>query len=438
LLLVDVNNIHVSSVNHGFDPLDYLRALPAHRVQQIHLAGHSDNGTHMVDTHDHPVAPAVWALYAQACQMWGSPLRGTVPAMIERDAHIPPLAELLDEMAIARRIAAQPSVFLASVAAEKNLTAQRAPEAEATAVTAATLATSASVTSDAGGLLALQRGLARFMLSEPPEDLSCPGHVPNAASTQTQNQKPTQKPNQPDPWPERQAVSPWVCDGVDWTRHDRLGIYHHAYRARLAEVLGESLAKTQLYMGSDAFEVQARAYAVAHPPLQRSLNRYGAGFPDFLGVVFPANPELHELAQLDWDLRTCFDGVDAPALDAATAQVDARMGWLSRSNPLHPSVGLRPITTNVVQLWKAMDDDADVPPAVALDAPAWVVVWRKGLQPHFQTVDAAQAQALRQLGEGFAIQDVAQTLAQDAALADPQRLAIWLSGWLHNGWLAAA
>ena len=101
LLLVDVNNIYVSSVNHGFDPLTYLHALPAHRVQQIHLAGHSDNGDHIIDTHDHPVAQPVWDLYAKACQRFGA-----VAAMIERDDHIPPLAELLDEMAIARRVAA--------------------------------------------------------------------------------------------------------------------------------------------------------------------------------------------------------------------------------------------------------------------------------------------------------------------------------------------
>jgi uncharacterized protein (UPF0276 family) len=102
LLLVDVNNIYVSSVNHGFDPLDYLRALPAHRVQQIHLAGHSDNGNHVVDTHDHPVAPAVWDVYAHACRLFGS-----VATMIERDAHIPPLPELIEELGLARSIAAK-------------------------------------------------------------------------------------------------------------------------------------------------------------------------------------------------------------------------------------------------------------------------------------------------------------------------------------------
>ena len=102
LLLLDVNNIYVSSVNHGFDARTYLRAMPAERVRQIHLAGHHDHGDYIVDTHDHPVCDAVWALYADACREFGE-----VAAMIERDANIPPLPELLAELDHARAIAAQ-------------------------------------------------------------------------------------------------------------------------------------------------------------------------------------------------------------------------------------------------------------------------------------------------------------------------------------------
>lgn len=102
LLLLDVNNVYVSSVNHGFDPREYLRHLPAERIQQIHLAGHSDHGDYIVDTHDHPVCDAVWDLYRDACIQFGE-----VAAMIERDDHIPPLAELIAELDQARGIAAE-------------------------------------------------------------------------------------------------------------------------------------------------------------------------------------------------------------------------------------------------------------------------------------------------------------------------------------------
>jgi uncharacterized protein len=96
-LLVDVNNIYVSSRNHGFDALNYLHALPAARVRQLHLAGHTDNVSHCIDTHDHPVCEDVWSLYHTAVDMFGP-----TPTMIERDDNIPPLTDLLQELDRAR------------------------------------------------------------------------------------------------------------------------------------------------------------------------------------------------------------------------------------------------------------------------------------------------------------------------------------------------
>jgi uncharacterized protein (UPF0276 family) len=105
LILLDVNNVYVSSVNHEFDPLAYLNALPAHRVQQIHLAGHENHGDYLIDTHDQPVPEPVWALYQHAVKRFG-----VVPTMIERDANIPPLQELEAELRIARRLATNQTV----------------------------------------------------------------------------------------------------------------------------------------------------------------------------------------------------------------------------------------------------------------------------------------------------------------------------------------
>lgn len=366
LLLVDVNNIHVSSVNHGFDPLEYLHALPAHRVQQIHLAGHSDNGDHIIDTHDHPVAAPVWELYAQACARFGA-----VAAMIERDDHIPPLVELLAEMDIARRIAAdhtaQPPGAVVPVAL---------PPSEG---------------ADAPCLATVQRQVADRVLAEP-----------LAAASR------------------------------DFVATGRLPIYHHAYRARLAEVLADTYAKTALYMGSDHFDSHARAYAVAHPPHIRSLNRYGEGLVDALRQQYPANPELHELAQLDWDLRTRFDGADQPVL--GRDQAHAATDWTTRPAVLHPSALLRTVTTNVVSLWNAIDADAEVPEAVALPAPLGLLVWRKGFQPHFRTLDAAEARWVGDLYAGASVHDACTALL-GSGLWDgyAAQLSAWLAQLLDDG-----
>jgi len=100
LILLDVNNIYVSAFNHGFDAEEYLAGIPIERVQQIHLAGHTNCGEYIIDTHDHPIIDPVWALYAKAVARFGP-----VSTMIERDDDIPPLADLVAELDQARRVA---------------------------------------------------------------------------------------------------------------------------------------------------------------------------------------------------------------------------------------------------------------------------------------------------------------------------------------------
>ncbi len=106
-LLLDINNIYVSSVNHGFDPLTYIGAIPKDRVGQIHLAGHSTHWTpdglkYLIDTHDHPICDEVWTLYSHAIQRLGK-----INTMVEWDANIPEYSVLEGEISKARQIEGQ-------------------------------------------------------------------------------------------------------------------------------------------------------------------------------------------------------------------------------------------------------------------------------------------------------------------------------------------
>lgn len=101
-LLLDVNNVYVSSRNQGFDPWQFILELPRERIRQIHLAGHSDYGQYLIDTHDAPIADPVWALYGRALSHLGP-----TATLIERDDHFPPLDELLAELEQARTLADQ-------------------------------------------------------------------------------------------------------------------------------------------------------------------------------------------------------------------------------------------------------------------------------------------------------------------------------------------
>jgi uncharacterized protein (UPF0276 family) len=375
LLLVDVNNVYVSSVNHGFDALTYLRALPAQRVQQIHLAGHSNNAGQLIDTHDHPVSAQVWALYDQACHLFG-----TVPTMVERDAEIPALPELLDELAHARGIAAS---------------AEKAP--------------------------------INPMSQPSPWPVGQGGDAPQLQSVQkTWTDYVLQEADAPSP-----AALNLLADNPASRR--RLGIYHHAYRARLCEVLADTYAKTHLFMGSDTFDTHAAQFAQTHPPTARSLNRYGAQWPEFLAERYPQNVELQELAQLDWDLRACFDSANHAALSVHAAQQDAQHGWLNQPQVLHPSCVLRRLHTNATQLWKAIDADQEVPPAVALVPPRLLMVWRKALRPHFQLIPTAAEALIQALAQGHSFNAACSALEASNQSPAPQDLSVWLRGWLEDG-----
>lgn len=98
-LLLDINNIYVSAINHGFSPESYINAIPRNRVIQFHLAGHTNKGHYLIDTHDHPVTDPVWDLYRLATRRFGK-----ISTMIEWDARIPSLDRLICELDRAREL----------------------------------------------------------------------------------------------------------------------------------------------------------------------------------------------------------------------------------------------------------------------------------------------------------------------------------------------
>jgi uncharacterized protein (UPF0276 family) len=123
-ILLDVNNVFVSSQNLGFDPVAYLDGIPPARVGQIHLAGHADRGTHLLDTHDRRVADPVWDLYRHAIRRLGP-----VPTLVEWDESIPPIGEVLAESARALALESQVIHGPAGAQAEVREGHQAAPSA---------------------------------------------------------------------------------------------------------------------------------------------------------------------------------------------------------------------------------------------------------------------------------------------------------------------
>ncbi len=370
-LLLDVNNVFVSSINHGFSAEAYLEGLPAARVRQIHLAGHSRSGDHIIDTHDQAVSAEVWALYASACRRFPQ-----VATMIERDDNIPPLAALIEELDHARQIAAD----------ERNrATTQLASGSGKPGIQPDTACT----------LRATQEHLAQFIVEETPaalpDEIEASGPLPGARGMQ---------------------------------------IYRHAYRARLTEVLADSYPKCQSYLGGELFSTLAHAYIDIHPPQERNLGHYGAHFATLLLSSYPENDELSDLAQLEWELRAVFDSADVPAWTLADIERTGPDACLGQCPILHPTLRMLSMRTNAMSIWRAIDADEEVPEVIRYEQARVLAVWRKGVRPHFKSIDPAEAEFMRELMcESATIDAVAQAWGASPKLPDPAMLGGWLAQW---------
>ncbi len=232
--------------------------------------------------------------------------------------------------------------------------------------------------------------------------------------------------------------APAIVDAVNSQRGvgaiDRLGIYHRAYRLRMREALCEAFDKTWTYAGDDLFDGLAESYLTAHPSGYRNLRWFGDTFASHAAQALPDYPFVAELADLEWTLGLAFDAPDTAALGMDDLRATPAEQWGELTFGLHPAVGFLTMAWNTVTLWQALHDDAEPPgPEQLVTARSWLV-WRAGDQPHFRSLDALEAQALRRLGEGASFAQVCLEAASDDS--DPTlRMAGYLQNWLAQGLL---
>ncbi len=212
----------------------------------------------------------------------------------------------------------------------------------------------------------------------------------------------------------------------------RLGIYHNAYRVRLVDNLRDTFEKTWAYLGDDTFEQCARAFIEIHPPVHRSLRDYGAALPGWLERQFPRDADVAELAQMDWLLRQAFDGEDAEALPLEILAELGAEDWETIGLEFVPTLSMTPLRWNTPAIWHALDKGLPPPESQALLDQAWLLVWRRGWQPHFRSLDAVEHLALGRLVDGMRFADLCQALA-DAPEAAPDQAAHYLRTWMTDG-----
>lgn len=190
----------------------------------------------------------------------------------------------------------------------------------------------------------------------------------------------------------------------------RLEIYRHAYRARLADALRDSFGHTAAWLG-EPFDALAAAYIEAHPSDQASLRGYGRQFPAWLAAAGAA--ETSELAALDHALRGAFDCADSPAMTLADLAAVEPHRWGSAVLVLSRSYDRLRFAHNTLALWQAIDEGLAPPAAATLERAMDVVVWRRGLQPHFRSLGAFEAAALGQVHAGREFGATCEQLALD-------------------------
>ncbi len=378
-ILLDVNNLYVNQCNHGEDALaalDALAGLAPGTIGELHLGGHLVTDLAVIDHHGDRVAPPVWALYRAALQRFGG-----VPALVEWDTDVPPLAVLLEEAAEARRIAAEAAAGVAVPAVIPASAAPVRPFADA----------------EAGADIELGNGQQAFGAA-----LADPALLPGVAAQL-----------KGDP--------------------ARLGIYRGNLASAWRRALASSYPVLRQVLGDMDFDALARAYGRVHPARDPDLNRFGAGMASFLGGAVDGQPWLPELARLEWLLHEAWyapDAIDGKPLEVL-ASLDPQQFEASRAI-LHPSLRLFASNWAVAPFWLAQQAEGPAVPD-AMERPGYALVLRTRWRATLRELDAAEHAALARLaaGEPFGMAfDAAFDVDEDAPIA------AWLDGWLKDGVVA--
>ncbi|BBD98855.1 DUF2063 domain-containing protein [Sphingobium amiense] len=230
----------------------------------------------------------------------------------------------------------------------------------------------------------------------------------------------------------------WLMDGsLDAARRigraaaPGLSVYQNNYRAQLMACLAETYEQTQAWLGDEAFLAAAATHIDANPPSAWTLDAYPAGFADTLDSIYPDDPEVAELAALEWGLSRAFTAADATAM---TPEALASVDWDSAALHFTPSLAVLPATCNAAAIWAALSKSEMPPKAVALPEPAALLVWRQDFTPCFRTIDGVEEGAISLCASGADFGAMCGSLVETLGEADGiARAAALLGQWIGDG-----
>lgn len=214
-----------------------------------------------------------------------------------------------------------------------------------------------------------------------------------------------------------------------------LRIHQNNFRAQLAACLEDGFARTRDWIGGEAFHQAVIAHVARVPPSSWTLDAYPRDFPATLALLYPADPEVGELAWIDLALGEAFVAPDATALAAAdVADVDWDRGVLR----LTPTLDLARLTTNAPAIWSALAEAREPPAVAVLPEAGAILAWREGEAPRFRAIDQIEQQALVQVRAGMPFAALCAALVEAfGEEAGVHRSGAMLGQWLADGLILA-
>ena len=379
-LLLDVNNVYVSCYNHRLDPKAYLDMLPLERVIQIHLSGHTDHGTHIIDTHDDHVTDVVWTMYQYVIHKAGRFMN----TMVEWDDKIPSFDVLDAELAKAKAAAFSASEH----AALPNL------ESAQTRYVANSITPLAEAQSRMQDAILLGAGV-----DSKPDD--------------------------------------WIRAKAEFAAMDQLAVYVHAYRFRLYDATAQDYPVLKHYLGEAVFDQVLRDFVNIAQSAHFNIARYSANLPDFLTRHPCYDPFAHALAVLE---NTIAQINDAPETQALTPDYLETMPLETlMETVLYPRAALKLLAFEypVNRYYRAAkENQANEKPSAEK---SFLAVFRHEDTVWRMDVANAEYHLLVKLFSAMAIGDALEQVQDEMTMDDETvmaNLSQWFGRWMRNGLLA--
>lgn len=378
-ILLDVNNVYVNAFNHGFLPEKYLDGIPGELVGQIHLAGHTDKGPYLFDTHSAPVIDPVWNLYRSALKRWGR-----ISTLIEWDEAIPSFPELSAEADKARKI--------------YRAAAKRAADYS---VTPPTLGKKIPLKVD--DLLNVQRWMKTKVQPEGAgKDFPT---LPVLLHSQ--------------------ASEPGEV---------RLKVYSDGYLGRFHESLKEAYEAVRHLLGEGTFISAAEAYAREFPSQEYNLSLAGRHFPEFLKKWEGAQafPFLPNLAELEWLIVRSFHAFDEEPAGLEQLQSIPEEQYEHLVLAFQHSVALKTSDWPLLDLWKARKTPVEEIKIDITNRPQNILIFRRGEDVFCHLLETGPFVLLQQLLAGHCLGDALETAVErDASIEG--RVQELFAFWMQNG-----